>query len=147
MSIVTLIGLASNLNNESRALAHLEVNHNENIYNWQIFIPNNIENIDAFLESSKQSILNDIDNKEILWSQLDPKTRTMDDPFTGQPIVVDIAKEEIVKASIPDYYAQRREEYPSLGDQLDSMWKGLDSQAFLDMQTKITAIKLKYPKP
>jgi hypothetical protein len=67
--------------------------------------------------------------------------------MTGQPVEVLITKEEIVKPSIPDYYALRRSEYPSLGDQLDAVWKGLDSQAFIEMQAKIAAVKAKYPKP
>ena len=99
------------------------------------------------MQSSKQSILNDIDSKEAAWISLEPKTRTTDDPITGQSIEISIAKEEIVKPSIPDYYALRREEYPLLGDQLDAMWKGLDSQAFSDMQAKIASVKAKYPKP
>jgi hypothetical protein len=147
MSSINLVGLASNLPDENRALAHIEVQHNDNTYNWQIFIPPNIENIDQFLQSAQQSILNDIDQKELAWTELEPKTRTIDDPMTGQVTEVPISKEEIVKPSIPDYYALRRSEYPSLGDQLDAVWKGLDSQAFLDMQIKIASVKAKYPKP
>jgi hypothetical protein len=147
MSSINLVGLASNLPDENRALAYIEVQHNDNIYNWQIFIPPNIENIDQFLQSAQQSILNDIDQKELAWTELEPKTRTIDDSMTGQVTEVPISKEEIVKPSIPDYYALRRSEYPSLGDQLDAVWKGLDSQAFLDMQIKIASVKAKYPKP
>ena len=147
MSEVALAGLASNLPNENRALAYIDVQHNNTTYSWQIFIPNNVVNINEFLQSSKQSILNDIDSKEAAWISLEPKTRTTDDPITGQSIEISIAKEEIVKPSIPDYYALRREEYPLLGDQLDAMWKGLDSQAFSDMQAKIASVKAKYPKP
>jgi len=147
MSEILLTGLASNLPNENRALAYIDVQHNETTYNWQIFIPNNTDNIDEFLQSSKQSILNDIDSKEAEWESLDPKTITIEDPMTGQSIDVPITKEQIVKPSIPDYYALRRDEYPSLGDQLDAVWKGLDSQAFSDMQSKIAAVKAKYPKP
>ena len=146
MSSINLVGLASNLPDENRALAYIEVQHNDNTYNWQIFIPSNIENIDQFLQSAQQSILNDIDQKELAWTELEPKTRTIDDPMTGQVTEVPISKEEIVKPSIPDYYALRRSEYPSLGDQLDAVWKGLDSQAFLDMQIKIASVKAKYPK-
>jgi hypothetical protein len=147
MSKISLVGLASNIENEERALAYLEVDHNNNIYNWQIFIPKNVENIDNFLQSVETNILNDIDTKEAAWSALEPKTRTMNDPITGQSTEVPISKEEIVKPSIPDYYTLRRNEYPSLGDQLDAMWKGLDSPAFLAMQEKIASIKVKYPKP
>jgi hypothetical protein len=146
MSEVALTGLASNIEGESRALAYLEVSHNDTVYNWQIFIPGDVENIQEYLDGYKQSILDDIDAKEEAWSLLEPKTRTVDDPMTGTPTEVPIGKEEIVKPSIPDYYALRRNEYPSLGDQLDAMWKGLNSQAFLDMQGRIAAVKAKYPK-
>jgi len=147
MSEVLLTGLTSNLPNENRALAYIDVQHNEKTYNWQVFIPNNIDNIDEFLQSSKQSILNDIDSKEAEWESLDPKTITVENPMTGQSIDVPITKEQVVKPSIPDYYALRRDEYPSLGDQLDAVWKGSDSQAFSDMHAKIAAVKAKYPKP
>ena len=146
MSSINLVGLASNLPDENRALAYIEVQHNDNIYNWQIFIPPNVENIDQFLQSAQQSILNDINLKELAWTELEPKTRSFPDPMTGQTMEVPISKEEIVKPSIPDYYALRRNEYPSLGDQLDAMWKGTTSQAFLDMQDKIALVKAKYPK-
>jgi hypothetical protein len=147
MSSINLVGLASNLPDENRALAYIEVQHNDNTYNWQIFIPPNVENIDQFLQSAQQSILNDIDQKELAWTELEPKTRGVLDPISGELIDTPISKDEIVKPSIPDYYALRRSEYPSLGDQLDAVWKGLDSQAFLDMQNKISSVKNKYPKP
>ena len=147
MSSINLVGLASNLPDENRALAYIEVQHNDNVYNWQIFIPPNVENIDQFLQSAQESILNDIDLKELAWTELEPKTRNFPDPMTGETTEVPISKEEIVKPSIPDYYALRRNEYPSLGDQLDAVWKGTTSQAFLDMQAKIALVKSKYPKP
>jgi hypothetical protein len=146
MSSINLVGLASNLPDENRALAYIEVQHNDNTYNWQIFIPSNVENIDQFLQSAQQSILNDIDLKELAWTELEPKTRSLPDPISGESIETPISKDEIVKPSIPDYYALRRSEYPSLGDQLDAMWKGVTSQAFLDMQDKIALVKAKYPK-
>jgi hypothetical protein len=147
MSEVALTGLASNIEGENRALAYLEVNHNNTVYNWQIFIPNDIENLQSYLDSSKLSILADIDSKEAAWVALEPKTRTINDPITGESVESPISKEEVVKPSVPDYYALRRSEYPSLGDQLDAVWKGSDSQAFSDMQAKIAAVKAKYPKP
>jgi hypothetical protein len=72
--------------------------------------------------------------------------RIIDDPMTGEPLEIPITKEEIVKASIPDYYALRRNEYPKLSDQLDAIWKGQDSEAFLNMKNKILEVKTKYPK-
>jgi hypothetical protein len=147
MTTINLVGIASNLPDENRALAYIEVIYNEVKYDWQIFIPSNTDNIDNYLQSMEQSIINDIYSKELIWAALDPKTRTIDDPITGESVEIPIAKEEIVKPSIPDYYALRRSEYPSLGDQLDAVWKGSDSQAFSDMQAKIAAVKAKYPKP
>jgi len=147
MTTINLVGIASNLPDENRALAYIEVIHNEVKYDWQIFIPPNTDNIDNYLQSMEQSIINDIYSKELIWAALDPKTRTIDDPMTGESVEVPVAKEEIVKPSVPDYYALRRNEYPSLGDQLDAVWKGSDSQAFSDMQAKIAAVKAKYPKP
>lgn len=147
MISINLVGLASNLPDENRALAYIEVNYNDVIYNWQIFIPPNTDDINAHIQSIQSLIINDIYSKELVWAALNPKTRTIDDPMTGESIEVPIAKEEIVKPSIPDYYALRRNEYPSLGDQLDAVWKGSDSQAFAEMQLKIAAVKTKYPKP
>jgi len=148
MSTINLTGLASNIEGEDRALAYIEVNYNNNTYNWQIFIPSYVQDLGEYIDSVKQSILNDIDSKEAEWASLEPKTRTVSDPMMpDQTIIVDISKNEIVKPSIPDYYAMRRNGYPKLGDQLDAMWKGTDSQAFLDMKNKILEIKNKYPKP
>jgi hypothetical protein len=39
---------------------------------------------------------------------------------------------------------KRRLEYPSIGDQLDALWKGGD--ALSEMQARIIAVKEKYPK-
>jgi hypothetical protein len=43
------------------------------------------------------------------------------------------------------YKNQRMNEYPSIGDQLDALWKG--GQAAEDMLAKVQAVKSKYPKP
>ena len=43
-------------------------------------------------------------------------------------------------------YAEKRlAEYPSLGDQLDALWKG--GEAAVEMAAKVRAVKAKYPKP
>ena len=43
-------------------------------------------------------------------------------------------------------YARKRQvEYPSIGDQLDALWKG--GSAADAMLEKIQAVKTKYPKP
>ena len=43
------------------------------------------------------------------------------------------------------YIAKRVAEYPSIGDQLDALWKGGDAAA--EMLAKVQAVKTKYPKP
>lgn len=43
------------------------------------------------------------------------------------------------------YSENRLKEYPSIGDQLDALWKG--GQAVADMKAKIDAVKSKFPKP
>ena len=42
------------------------------------------------------------------------------------------------------YKAKRQAEYPSIGDQLDALWKGGDAQA--EMLAKVQAVKTKFPK-
>ena len=42
------------------------------------------------------------------------------------------------------YKQQRAKEYPSIGDQLDALWKGGDAAA--EMLAKVQAVKNKYPK-
>lgn len=49
------------------------------------------------------------------------------------------------KAEAIKYQYQRAAEYPSIGDQLDALWKGGDAAA--EMLAKVQAVKAKYPKP
>jgi hypothetical protein len=42
------------------------------------------------------------------------------------------------------YKTKRQAEYPSIGDQLDALWKGGDAAA--EMLAKVQAVKTKYPK-
>jgi hypothetical protein len=42
------------------------------------------------------------------------------------------------------YKAKRIAEYPSIGDQLDALWKGGDAAA--EMLATVQAVKAKYPK-
>jgi len=42
------------------------------------------------------------------------------------------------------YKAKRAAEYPSIGDQLDALWKGGDAAA--EMLATVQAVKAKYPK-
>ena len=47
------------------------------------------------------------------------------------------------------YVQKRREDYPTVGDQLDALWKGLhgEPEAMEAMRLKISAVKEKHPKP
>lgn len=143
MNTITITGLMTPGPPEDRAIAYLEVEYNNNTYNWQIYIPNNA-NLQDFIDANSTKIYQDIAAKEIVWANLDPKTRVIETP--DGPVEVAINKSEIVKPTVPDYYALRRSEYPSLGDQLDALWKGENSNEFVNMVAKIQSIKDKYPK-
>ena len=59
----------------------------------------------------------------------------------GNKVEIDMA---VVNAWIdPEAYKSLRQ-YPSIGDQLDAIWKGGDAQA--DMLKQVMAVKAKYPK-
>lgn len=146
MTTISLEGLASGGSGETRALAYIKVNYNGQNYDWQIFIPENTP-LEDFFVSATPLIEAQINAKEAAWEALDPKTRTIENPMTGEITVIPILKEEIVCADIPDYYALRRNEYPPLGDQLGAIWKGPNSPDYISMQEKIQAVKDKYPKP
>lgn len=144
MTTVSLEGLQSGMTGEDRAIAILKVNHNGQNYDWQIFVPVGAD-LSTFINGCSGRVGAEIDAKEAEWAALTPKTREIADPFTGQTTTVDIDKSEVVRPEIPDYYAKRRAEYPSIGDQLDAQWKG--GQEAADMQVKVQAVKDKYPKP
>jgi len=54
--------------------------------------------------------------------------------------------EAVVQAYVDahSYIAKRVAEYPTIGDQLDALWKGGDAQT--EMLAKVMAVKAKYPK-
>jgi len=68
-----------------------------------------------------------------------------DDAFdaNGNPVTYD---EAAVQAYIDahSYIFKRVAEYPTIGDQLDALWKGGDAQT--EMLAKVMAVKAKYPK-
>jgi hypothetical protein len=61
----------------------------------------------------------------------------------GNPVQYD---KTVVQAYIDahSYIAKRQSEYPTIGDQLDALWKGGDAQT--EMLAKVMAVKAKYPK-
>jgi hypothetical protein len=130
---------------EERDIAYLDVEYNGNIYDWLIYIPQGA-NLGDHIESSKTKIQQDIDAKELEWSN-HPKVKYEQDLMNpGVTIEVQVSKEEVVKPNYPDYYALRRNEYPEIGDQLDALWKGVDSAEFANVMNKIQEVKQKYPK-
>ena len=141
---ISLEGLMTVGGDETRALAMVRVVHNDQDYDWQIFVPADVD-LATFIENSEATVKAQIDAKEAQWTALDPKTKQVVDGIMGEVIEVPIEKSEIVKPDIPDYYAKRRAEYPSIGDQLDAFWKGGDDATA--MLAKIQAVKDKYPKP
>jgi hypothetical protein len=143
---VELKGLFTPPAPETRDIAHLEVVHNGNTYNWMVYTSQGV-NIANSLASMETRIYAEIDYKEAQWAALEPKTRIELNRITMEETVVDIAKEEVVKPDYPDYYALRRNEYPVMGDQLGGISKGIDSVEYQDILTKIQAVKDKYPKP
>lgn len=131
---------------ETRVLLLLDVYYNKQVYDWQIFAPLETTDWATFLNENKLKIQTQIDNKELEWQNLDPKTRIIEDASSGEQTSIPIDKSEIVRADIPDYYAKRRSEYPAIGDQLDALWKGVDSPEFVAVMDKIQQVKQKYPK-
>ena len=49
-----------------------------------------------------------------------------------------------IEARVASYNESRSMAYPTIGDQLDALWKGGD--ALISMQQKIFAVKAAYPK-
>lgn len=146
-STVNLAGIMSPQPPEDRTLAILSVEHNGETYEWQRYIDKSVTNLSDWVTQVTPSVLAEIDAKEQEWAVLSPKTKTIIDRFTREEVVVPLEKSEVVKPTIPDYYALRRNEYPALGDQLDAYWKGPNSVDFTAVQQKIAAVKQKYPKP
>ncbi|MFY8211375.1 MAG: hypothetical protein ACOVLB_01735 [Candidatus Nanopelagicus sp.] len=86
-------------------------------------------------------------NHEAIYA-LYPTVATIDDgtgafDAQGNSVQIDLT---LVNAWVdPNAYKQQRAaEYPSIGDQLDALWKGGD--AATEMLAKVQAVKNKYPK-
>ena len=83
------------------------------------------------------------------------KVDSWDNPAVAQPTRTQIEAELSNYQAVLDashYKAQRVDEYPELGEQLDKLYHAIDGDS--DLQTKfstfhsaIKAIKTKYPKP
>jgi hypothetical protein len=67
-------------------------------------------------------------------------------PFDAEGNEVTIDRAAVDAWVSPDQYKRDRvTEYPSIGDQLDALWKGGDDAAA--MLEQVMAVKSKYPKP
>lgn len=143
---ISLEGLLTVGGNEDRALADLKVEHNGLTYLWKRYVPAGVNDLTQWLLDVEPSVIAEINLREAEWAALEPKTRTIEDPFVGS-VTTDIPKEEVVSPAVPDYYALRRNAYPPIGEQLGATFKGIDSPEFLEMQAKIEAVKALYPKP
>ena len=141
--MIAVEGIGPGGENEPRALAYLKVDVDGVIYDWQAFVPvgMGLQDFEVWVESRVRT---EIAAKEAEWAALTPKTREITDPLTNEVTTIPIDKSEIVRPEIPDYAAKRRVEYPSIGDQLDALWKGADAAAA--MAQIIQAVKAKYPK-
>ena len=86
-------------------------------------------------------------NHEAIYA-LYPNAVTVDDgdgarDINGNKIEIDM---DAVNAWVDPntYKAKRRAEYPSIGEQLDALWKG--GEAAAEMLSTVQAVKAKYPK-
>lgn len=61
----------------------------------------------------------------------------------GNEVTYDLAAVQAYAES-KAYISKRASEYPSIGDQLDALWKGGDAAA--EMLAQVQAVKAKYPK-
>jgi hypothetical protein len=144
---IVIKNLASNLKNDDRSLAEVEVNYNNNIYNWKIYIPSNTSDLSSYLSSVESSVFEDIQEKENAWSSMSEEDKIINsiDPETEQTITYVLKKEDVVKPKIPDNYSIRKSLYPSVGEQLDAYWAGPGTTKYQNMLEKIKNIKESYP--
>lgn len=78
---------------------------------------------------------------------LNPTVVTIRDEtaYDAQDNVVEYDKAAVeAHAASKEYITKRAAEYPTIGDQLDALWKGGD--AATEMLAKVQAVKNKYPK-
>ena len=65
--------------------------------------------------------------------------------YDAQDNVVEYDKAAVEAHAVSkEYVTKRAAEYPTIGDQLDALWKGGD--AATEMLAKVQAVKNKYPK-
>ena len=87
----------------NRQLVAVDITKGNETYDWIVYAPlvNGAELEQYFLKIAN-IVENDINNKELLWSN-SPHTEEIEDFDTNETIVVDIPKNRIVHPTIPDY--------------------------------------------
>lgn len=145
ISDIRLRGVQGMAPPETRALLLLDVDYNNQTYQWDIFLPPGAD-LQEFLATCAPLVKSQIDAREQEWAALAPKYREIPNPMGGGTTQVPITREEIVRPYVPDYYAQRRDAYPSLGDQLDAFWKGPAHPDYQAMMERIQQVKQSFPK-
>jgi hypothetical protein len=93
--------------------------------------PSKLDAILSLVPGAQVTIYNE---DTIVW--IDPTTA----PVTNTQINTELARLQ----SVYEYQHKRVNEYPSIGDQLDALWKG--GSAAEEMLAKVQAVKDKYPK-
>lgn len=91
----------------------------------------------AALHSLRPNSQWSLNNDDLIW--LD----TEQSKPTESEINAEIARLQ-AEYDAKQYQRDRAKEYPSIGDQLDALWKGGDAAA--EMLAKVQAVKVKYPK-
>jgi capsid portal protein len=148
MNQLVIKGIAPSNLQDDRTILILDVTFNDEIFDWQVRVPPSYTGIFSnYVDDISDQIFADIENKMTIWQNLSPKTQeiVIDNFGEEQIITVPIHQQDIVKPTYPDYYVLRANEYPSLAEQLDAVWKGGIPQQ--NMQQRIDDIKAKYPKP
>lgn len=76
---------------------------NDETYHWAVYVPPLIDQtLGEYLEAHASEYEADILEKEAYWETI-PHTEEITDPLTGVQVIVDIPKERIVCATVPDY--------------------------------------------
>ena len=126
-----------------RTLAYVDVTYNANTYPWKVFVPPNVD-LMTYINSRSDNIQAQIDAKEAIWANTNPIqviTR-----FDGSNTTHTLTKNDIVRPDDEDYYIKRLKTYPSIADQLDAIFKGVNSNEFISMANTMKAIKTIYGK-
>lgn len=89
------------------------------------------------LYPNAEFVIEDNDYSKIRWIVAPDNIPTLEE------LLVEVERIQLQDARL-SYRAQRKAEYPFIGDQLDALWKG--GEAAAEMAAKILAVKNKYPK-